>query len=181
LQQNCFQAKRWRTRPKRPLHLSHRRLLALFDAVKGIYATLAMAWPLRLIIGGFIENKHCPIGTPSGSSDSTLFVMATTMSYSRSLRPPAEVLDLPHRRPAHSRCLLGTVPLVCGSRAFRLPHLLHRRRFTKAAIGVPGAIARRGSAAPVSTPTCRQLSHSTVTAGSARNGRSDMPEKIGRE
>ena len=54
---------------------------------------------------------------------------------------------------------------------FRLPHLLHRRRFTKAAIGVPGVIARRDT---VNTPTCRQLRHSTVTAGSARNARSDI-------
>jgi hypothetical protein len=36
---------------------------------------------------------------------------------------------------------------------FRLPHLLHRRRFTNAAIGVPGVIAKRNNAAPVSTPT----------------------------
>jgi hypothetical protein len=57
---------------------------------------------------------------------------------------------------------------------FRLPHLLHRRRFTKAAIGVPGVIARRDNTAPVNTPTCRQLRHSTVTAGSARNARSDI-------
>jgi hypothetical protein len=57
---------------------------------------------------------------------------------------------------------------------FRLPHLLHRRRFTKAAIGVPGVIAKRNNATPLSTPTCRQLRHSTVTAGSARNARSDI-------
>ena len=31
LQQNCFHPKRWRTRPKRPLHMSHRRLLTLFE------------------------------------------------------------------------------------------------------------------------------------------------------
>src|SRR6516164_7281732 len=31
LRQNCFHAKRWRTRPKRPLHMSHRRLLTLFE------------------------------------------------------------------------------------------------------------------------------------------------------
>jgi hypothetical protein len=57
---------------------------------------------------------------------------------------------------------------------FRLPHLLHRSRFTKAAIGVPGVMSQRDNAALVSTPTCRQLRHSTVTAGSARNARSDM-------
>jgi hypothetical protein len=55
-----------------------------------------------------------------------------------------------------------------------LPQLLHRRRFTKAAIGVSGAIARRASAAAVSTPTCRQLKHSTITAGPVRNARSDI-------
>jgi hypothetical protein len=60
---------------------------------------------------------------------------------------------------------------------FRLPHLLHRRRFTKAAIGVPSVIARRDNAARVNTPTCRQLRHSMVTAGSARNARSDMPQR----
>jgi hypothetical protein len=52
--------------------------------------------------------------------------------------------------------------------------LLHRSRFTKAAIGVPGGMLKRDNAAPVSTTTCRQLRHSTVTAGSARNARSDM-------
>ena len=31
LQQNCFHPKRWRTNPKRPLHMSHRRLLTLFE------------------------------------------------------------------------------------------------------------------------------------------------------
>ena len=31
LQQNCFHPKRCRTRPKRPLHMSHRRLLTLFE------------------------------------------------------------------------------------------------------------------------------------------------------
>ena len=36
------------------------------------------------------------------------------------------------------------------------------------------------SAAPVNTPTFRQLRHSTVTVGSPRNARSDIPEKIGR-
>ena len=35
---------------------------------------------------------------------------------------------------------------------FRPPHLLHRRRFTNAAIGVPGVIANRDNAAPVKTP-----------------------------
>ena len=62
----------------------------------------------------------------------------------------------------------------------RPPHLLHRNRFTNVAIGVSGMMARRDSAAPVNTPTCRQLRHSTVTVGSARNARSDIPEKIGR-
>jgi hypothetical protein len=60
---------------------------------------------------------------------------------------------------------------------FRLPHLLHRRRFTNAAIGVAGVIANRDNATPVNTPACRQLRHSTVTAGSARNARSNMPER----
>ena len=45
---------------------------------------------------------------------------------------------------------------------FRLPHLLHRSRFTKPTIGVPGVIARRNNPASVNTPTCRQLRHSTV-------------------
>ena len=58
---------------------------------------------------------------------------------------------------------------------FRLPHLLHRSRFTKPTIGVPGVIARRNNAASVNTPACRQLRHSTVSAGSARNARSDIP------
>ena len=49
----------------------------------------------------------------------------------------------------------------------RPPHLLHRSRFTNVAIGVSGMMARRDSAAPVNTPTCRQLRHSTVTVGSA--------------
>jgi hypothetical protein len=40
---------------------------------------------------------------------------------------------------------------------FRLPHLLHRSRFTKPTIGVPGVIARRNNPASVNTPTCRQL------------------------
>jgi hypothetical protein len=62
----------------------------------------------------------------------------------------------------------------------RPPHLLHRSRFTNVAIGVSGMMARRDSAAPVNTPTCRQLRHSTVTVGSARNARSDITEKIGR-
>ena len=62
----------------------------------------------------------------------------------------------------------------------RPPHLLHRNRFTNVAIGVSGMMARRDSAGPVNTPTCRQLRHSTVTVGSARNARSDIPEKIGR-
>jgi hypothetical protein len=62
----------------------------------------------------------------------------------------------------------------------RLPHLLHRSLFTNVAIGVSGMMARRDSAAPVNTPTCRQLRHSTVTVGSTRNARSDIPEKIGR-
>jgi hypothetical protein len=66
------------------------------------------------------------------------------------------------------------------ARTLRPPHLLHRSRFTNVAIGVSGMIARRDSAAPVNTPTCRQLRHSTVTVGSARNARSDIPEKIGR-
>jgi len=39
----------------------------------------------------------------------------------------------------------------------RPPHLLHRNRFTNVAIGVSGMMARRDSAAPVNTPTCRQL------------------------
>jgi hypothetical protein len=47
-------------------------------------------------------------------------------------------------------------------------------------VGVSGMMARRDSPAPVNTPTCRQLRHSTVTVGSARNARSDIPEKIGR-
>jgi hypothetical protein len=59
----------------------------------------------------------------------------------------------------------------------RLPHLLHRSRFTKVAIGVSGVMARRDNAAPVNTPTCRQLRHSTVTVGSTRNARSDIPGK----
>jgi hypothetical protein len=59
----------------------------------------------------------------------------------------------------------------------RLPHLLHRSRFTKVAIGVSGMMARRDSDAPVNTPTCRQLRHSTVTVGSPRTARSDLPEK----
>ena len=62
----------------------------------------------------------------------------------------------------------------------RLPRFLHRSRFTNVAIGVSGMMARRDSPAPVNTPTCRQLRHSTVTVGSARNARSDIPEKIGR-
>jgi hypothetical protein len=62
----------------------------------------------------------------------------------------------------------------------RPPHLLHRNRFTNVAIGGSGMMARRDSAAPVNTPTCRQLRHSTVTVGSARDARSDIPEKIGR-
>jgi hypothetical protein len=56
---------------------------------------------------------------------------------------------------------------------FRLPHLLHRSRFTKPTIGGPEVIARRCNAASVNTPTCRQLRHSTVSAGSARNARSE--------
>jgi hypothetical protein len=51
--------------------------------------------------------------------------------------------------------------------------LLHRSRFTKPTIGVPEVIARRCNAASVNTPTCRQLRHSTVSAGSARNARSE--------
>ena len=45
LQQNCFHPKRWRTRPKRPLHMSHRRLLTLFEpgAMKEICALRAVA------------------------------------------------------------------------------------------------------------------------------------------
>jgi len=62
----------------------------------------------------------------------------------------------------------------------RPPHLLHRSRFTNVAIGVSGVMARRDNAAPVNTPTCRQLRHSTVTVGSTRNARSNIPEKIGR-
>jgi hypothetical protein len=62
----------------------------------------------------------------------------------------------------------------------RLPHLLHRSRFTNVAIGVSGMMAKRDTVAPVNTPTCRQLRHSTVTVGSALNTRSDIPEKIGR-
>jgi hypothetical protein len=60
---------------------------------------------------------------------------------------------------------------------FRLPDSLHRRRFTKAAIGVRGVIAGRDNDAPVNTPTCRQLTHSTVTAGSPRDASSDMPKR----
>ena len=59
----------------------------------------------------------------------------------------------------------------------RLPHLLHRSRFTNVAIGVSGVMARRDSAARVNTPTFRQLRHSTVTVGSPRTARSDLPEK----
>ena len=39
----------------------------------------------------------------------------------------------------------------------RLPHLLHRSRFTNVAIGVSGVMARRDNAAPVNTPTCQAL------------------------
>ena len=49
----------------------------------------------------------------------------------------------------------------------RLPHLLHRSRVKNVAIGVSGMMAKRDSAAPVNTPTCRQLRHSTVTVGPA--------------
>ena len=69
---------------------------------------------------------------------------------------------------------------AAGPGTLRPPHLLHRSRFTNVAIGVSGMTARRDSPAPVNTPTCRQLRHSTVTVGSARNARSDIPEKIGR-
>src|SRR5271167_150695 len=62
----------------------------------------------------------------------------------------------------------------------RPPRLLHGSRFTKVAIGVSGVMERRDNAALVNTPTCRQLRHSTVTVGSARNTRSDIPAKIGR-
>jgi hypothetical protein len=55
---------------------------------------------------------------------------------------------------------------------FRLPHLLHRSRFTKPTVGLPGVIARHNNAASVNTPACRQLGHSTVSAGSTRNARS---------
>jgi hypothetical protein len=58
----------------------------------------------------------------------------------------------------------------------RLLQLLHRSRFTKAAIGVFGAIPLRVSTAPVSSPTCRQLKHSTITTCSTRNARSDIPK-----
>ena len=71
----------------------------------------------------------------------------------------------------------AAAPAVCEWRALRLPHLLHRSRFTKVAIGVSGMMARRDSDAPVNTPTCRQLRHSTVTVGSPRTARSDLPEK----
>jgi hypothetical protein len=57
-----------------------------------------------------------------------------------------------------------------------LPHLLHRSRFTNAAIGVFGPTALRVNASPVRTPTCRQLKHSTTTAGAIRNACSDMPK-----
>jgi hypothetical protein len=49
-----------------------------------------------------------------------------------------------------------------------LPHLPHRSRFTNVAIGVSGVMARRDNAAPVNTPTCRQLRHSTITVDSPR-------------
>ena len=92
---------------------------------------------------------------------------------------------------------LGTLPDGTQRRAFttpaaaapgglrvastlRPPRLLHGSRFTNVAIGVSGVMARRDSAARVNTPTFRQLRHSTVTVGSPRNARSDIPEKIGR-
>jgi hypothetical protein len=87
------------------------------------------------------------------------------------------------RRMARSAAF--TTPAAAGPGGLRVastlrpPHLLHRSRFTNVAIGVSGMMARRDSAAPVNTPTCRQLRHSTVTVGSARNARSDIPENIG--
>ena len=55
---------------------------------------------------------------------------------------------------SRARCGLRTCCIVTASR-----------------IGVPGVMPRRDNAAPVR--------HSTVTAGSARNARSDMPERYG--
>jgi ABC-type enterobactin transport system permease subunit len=61
---------------------------------------------------------------------------------------------------------------------FRLPRLLHWRRLTKAAIGVPGTIASRDDAPPVKNPDIINNSeHSTVTVGSARNARSYVQER----
>ena len=41
------------------------------------------------------------------------------------------------------RYLLGCAEGLRVASTFRLPHLLHRSRFTKPTIGVPGVIARR--------------------------------------
>ena len=84
------------------------------------------------------------------------------------------------RRPRIYDARCGRTGGLRVASTLRLPHLLHRSRFTKVAIGVSGVMARRDSTAPVNTPTCRQLRHSTVTVGSTRNARSDIPEKIGR-
>jgi hypothetical protein len=70
----------------------------------------------------------------------------------------------------------AAAPALRVTSTLRLPHLLHRSRFTKVAVGVSGMMARRDSDAPVNTPTCRQLRHSTVTVGSPRNAGSDLPE-----
>jgi hypothetical protein len=48
-------------------------------------------------------------------------------------------------------------------KAAAMPALIETVR----AIGVSGMMAKRDSAAPVNTPTCRQLRHSTVTVGPA--------------
>jgi hypothetical protein len=104
-----------------------------------------------------------------------LMVMAKLALVALGILPDGTKAAAHLRRPHYGRA--GGLRVAS---TLRLPHLLHRSRFTNVAIGVSGVMARRDSAAPVNTPTFRQLRHSTVTVGSPRNARSDIPEKIGR-
>jgi hypothetical protein len=56
---------------------------------------------------------------------------------------------------------------------FRLPHLLHRSRFTKPTIGVAGVIARRNNAASVNTPDSMAAGSGEPQWSFRDDGRSD--------